>query len=215
MQNVTSRAWPDRTLTPFCWADRRVLEQPCFRCMGAVGELLSGCVSFSGKHLPGPPTPTSHPVYLSIWRRLLSAYWRLPPHHPPPPLVCTLELPWRMEAWKARITALSLSPAPALCSAWTRLGVSSANKHPEEFQPHSPGSPHRVQLALQRASYSKYTFLRLPSLSPGGSELPPLLPHWEKKINIHPTGPCLLLLCRNCNNLAEEIMTLISVNNSS
>lgn len=86
--------------------------------------------------------------------------------------------------------ALSLSPAPALCSAWTRLGVSSANTHPEEFQPHPPGSPHRVQLALQRASYSKYTFLRLPSLSPGGSELPPLLPHWEKEINIQQVHAC-------------------------
>lgn len=75
MQNVTSRAWPDRTLTRFCWADRRVLEPPCFRCMG---ELLSGCLSFSGKHLPGPPTPTSHPVYLSIGNRLLSDYWTLP-----------------------------------------------------------------------------------------------------------------------------------------
>lgn len=201
MQNVTSRAWPDRTLTPFCWADRRVLEQPCFRCMGAVGELLSGCLSFSGKHLPGPPTPTSHPVYLSIRRRLLSDYWRLPPTTT---TTCVhIGAPMEDGGMESKDHRLVSFPAPALCSAWTRLGVSSANMNPEEFQPHPPGSPHRVQLALQRASYSKFTFLRLPSLSPGGSELPPLLPYWEKEINIHPTGPCLLLLCRNCNNLAE------------
>lgn len=134
MQHVTSRAWPDRTLMPFCWADRRVLEQPCFRCMGVVGELLSGCLSFSGKHHPGLPTPTSHPVYLSIRRRRPSDYWTLPS----PAAVSTSELPWRMEAWKARTSALSLSPAPALCSAWARLGVSSTNMNPEEFQPPPP-----------------------------------------------------------------------------
>lgn len=202
MQNVTARAWPDRTLLPFCWADRRVLEQPCFRCMGAVGKLLSGCLSFSGKHLPGPPTPISHPVYLSIRRRLLSDYWTLAS-----PAACVhTGAPMEDGGLGSKDHSLVPCPSPLPCARhWARRGVSSANMNPGGIRAPASWLPSQGPAGLTLQVHSPP---RLPSLSPGGSELPPLLPgcgdpDWEKETNIHQTCPCLLLLCRNCNNLAE------------
>lgn len=58
MQNVTARAWPDRTLMPSCGADRGVLEQPVSdaRVGGVVNFWRLSSIQWEAP--PGPPTPS-------------------------------------------------------------------------------------------------------------------------------------------------------------
>ena len=131
----------------------RVLEQP-FHVHGDGGELRVGCVFHSVGSTSLVPLCLAPLLFLSMagaGRRVNTG--RLLPRL----LVSTLELPRSVEDGGLESKNHILVPFPTPCpvlSTGTGLVSPLQTRTLEEFLVHPPGSPHRVLLASQRASYS-------------------------------------------------------------
>lgn len=137
-------------------------------------------------------------------------------HFPPQLVVSTLELPRRMEDGGWRFGRQGLHPAhpppasPQPCTQHrTRFDISTAHVSPGGIllAPLTGGQPalHRVSCLIVHVRSP----LRLPIFVTRKVCAPsPVLPEhgdsgWEERTSIDQTCPCLLLLCRSCNNLAR------------
>lgn len=116
-QNVSYGPWSDRTLrrSSAGQTGARVLEQPCFRFVGVRGELF---VFHSATH-PHPQRPS----YLSQRQKQAANECGT---LPPPLVVSTLELPWRVEdgglEGKGHVV-LTPTPPCLVFSVWNRDGT--------------------------------------------------------------------------------------------